>query len=92
MVGVPINIVSKENIANYVTIGNIPHCTCPNFTKMSSESLGKKGKWVYCKHLYDVFRFLCKVDYDSGKFIHAPTCSYNKVMWLLELVGVVEAK
>jgi hypothetical protein len=35
-VGVIINIVSKEDITYCVTIGNIPHCTCLDFTKMSS--------------------------------------------------------
>ena len=30
------------------------------------------------------------MDYDSNKFIHAPTYSYNEVMRLLELAGVVE--
>ena len=63
-----------------VTNGNIPHHTCPNFTKMSSQSLGKKGKRVYCKHLYYVFNFFCKVDYDSDKYNHAPTYSKEKVL------------
>lgn len=53
--GVYINIISKEDIEYRVTIGEIPHCTCPNFIKMSSQSLRKKGKFVYCKHLYCVF-------------------------------------
>jgi hypothetical protein len=44
---------------------------------------------VYCKHLYYVFRFLCKVDYDIDKFIHAPSYFYNEVMRLLELSSVV---
>jgi hypothetical protein len=30
------------------------------------------------------------VNYDSDKFIHAPMYSYNEVMQLLELAGVVE--
>jgi hypothetical protein len=90
--GVIINIVSKHDITYHVTIGDIPHCTCPDFTKMSSHALGKKGKWVYCKHLYYVFRFLCKVDYESDKFIHAPTYTYNEVMRLLELAGIVECE
>ena len=34
--GVLINIVSKEDITYHVTIGDMPHCTCPYFTKMSS--------------------------------------------------------
>jgi hypothetical protein len=42
--GVIINIVSKLDITYHVTIGDIPHCTCPDFTKMSSHALGKKGK------------------------------------------------
>ena len=87
-----IDIVSKEDITYRITIGDIPHCMCPDFTKMSSQALGKKGKWVYCKHLYYVFRFLCKVDYESDKFIYAPTYTYNEVMRLLELAGVVECE
>jgi hypothetical protein len=88
--GVLINIVSKEDITYRVTIGDMPHCTCFDFNKMSSQSLGNKEKWVYCKHFYYVFRFLCKVNYDSDKFIHAPKYSYNEIMRLLELAGVVE--
>jgi hypothetical protein len=87
--GVLINIISKEDITYRVTIGDMLYCSCPDFTKMSSQSLGNKRKWVYCKHLYYVFRFLCKVDYDSDKFIHASTYSYNEVIRLLELAGVV---
>ena len=47
---------------------------------------------MYCKHLYYVFSFLCKVDYESDKFIPAPTYTYNEVKRLLELVGVVECE
>ena len=90
--GVIINIVSKEDIAYHVTIGDIPHCTCLDFTKMSSKSLCKKMKWVHCKHLHYVFRFMCKVDYDSDKFNHASTYTFNEVIWLLELVDVVECE
>ena len=43
-------------------------------------ALGKKGKWVSCKHLYYVFKFLYKVDYDNDKFIYAPTYTYNEVI------------
>ena len=87
-----INIVSKKDIMYRVIIGDMPHCTCLDFTKMSSQSLEKNETWVYCKHLYYMFRFLCKVDYDSDKFIHAPTYSYNKVIQLLELARVVECE
>ena len=77
--GMITNIVSKEDITYHVEIGDIPHRTCSDFKKMSSHALGKKGKWVYCKHLYYVFKFLCKVDYESHRFIHAPTYIYNEV-------------
>jgi hypothetical protein len=90
--GVIMNIVFKEDVTHLVTFGNIPHCTCPDFTKISSHALGKKGKCVYCKHLHYVFRFLCKVDYERDKFIHAPTYTYNEVIRLLELVGIVESE
>ena len=46
-------------------------------------------KHVYRKHLFDMFRFLCEVDYGNNKFIHAPTYTYNEVIWLLELIGAI---
>jgi hypothetical protein len=87
--GVLINIISKEDIAYRATIGDMPLCICLDFTKISSHPLGRKGKWVHCKHLHYVFRFQCKVDY---KFIHTPTYFYNEVMQLLELVGVIKCE
>ena len=90
--GVSINIVSKEDIAYRVTIGDKLQCTCFDFTNMSTQFLGRKGKCVYCKHLYYVLRFLCKVDYNSDKFIHTPTYSYNEVMRLLELASMVDCE
>ena len=83
-------IVSKEDIAYHITIDDIPHYTCLDFTKLTFQSLGKKGKWVHCEHRYVGFRFISKVDYDSDGYIHTPTCAYNKVMWVLELAGVVK--
>jgi hypothetical protein len=90
--GMIINIVSKVDIAYRITIGDIPHCTCPDFTKMSSQALGKKKKLMYCKQLHYLFRFLSKADYEIDMFIHAPTYMYNEVMCLLELAGVVECE
>lgn len=57
---------------------------------MPSQALGNKGK--YYKHLYYVFRFLYKVEYDNNKFNNAPTYTYNRVMQLLEMAGVVESE
>ena len=84
--GVIMNIVSKEDITYCITIGDIPHCMCPNFTKMSSQALGKKWKLVYCKHLQYVFRFLCKVNYESSfMYQHIRTmrlCAYLNLLVL----------
>lgn len=42
------------------------------------------------KHLYYVFRFPCKVDFENDKFVYASKYTYNEVMQLLKLAGVVE--
>lgn len=34
--------------------------------------------------------FVQLVDYNYDKFIIAPTYTHNKVVWILELVGIVE--
>lgn len=72
-----------------VFIANIPRCNCPHFTRMSSLVGGKRGQWVSCKHMYYMFKYLCKVEYALDKFIHAPTFNYNKVMCVPKLSGVV---
>ena len=61
--------------------------------KMSSHALKKENKEnekLDVKHLYYVFRFMCKVDHNSDKFIHVPTYIYNEIMRLLKLVGVIK--
>ena len=73
-----------------VIISAFPTCTCPDFKAMETAALGKHRKWVPCKHLYYIFRFLCKMDYATHSLMHAPTFSYNEVMLTLELCGVVE--
>lgn len=40
--------------------------------------------------MYYVLQFLCMMDYDNNKFIHAPTFTYYEVMQLL--IGVVECQ
>ena len=84
-----INIISKVDTSYRVTIGYFLQCTYLDFIKMSFVTLGKKGKWVYHKHLYYVYKFLSK-DYHNDKFIHTTTYTYNKVMQLLEFVDIVE--
>jgi hypothetical protein len=85
-----INNISKDDKTHHVTIGSISQCKCPNFTKMSSHVLRKKGKWVYWKHLCNVFKILCKADHNNSKLIHALMYTYNDIMRPLELASVVE--
>ncbi len=68
--GCIISIVFKEEKTYLVSIADIPQCTCPDFAKMLSLAVGKRGQWVSCKHLYYVFRYLCKVDYAVGTRKH----------------------
>ena len=62
--GVLINIVSKEDIAYYVAIGDIPLGACLDFTKMSSQSIGGGEDGCTTNISIIVFRSLYKVDYD----------------------------
>ena len=86
--GVVITIVNDKSKAYLVSVSTIPQCTCEDFVGMSSKAASRK--WVPCKHLYYVFWYLCKMNYETDKFIHQPTYSYNEVMQILELAGVVE--
>lgn len=61
-IGCIVNIVSKEERNYLVLIANNPQCIYLDFARMSSMRVGKRVQWVCCKHLYYVFRYLCKVD------------------------------
>ena len=69
-----------------ITIGQFPSCDCPFFKDMSSKSLGKRGQWVNCKHMYFVFTQVCDLKQDVDKFIHAPSFSYNEIKHVLEVL------
>ena len=90
--GVRINIITKQDITYHVTIGDIPIARVQTLQKCPLKHWERWKKWMYCKHLYYVFSFLCKVDYESNKFIPAPTYMYNEVIRLLELAGNVECE
>ena len=88
--GCIITIGSKEEKTCLVSIGDIMQCTCLDFAKILSFEVGKRGQWVSCKHLYYVFKYLCKVDYATDKFFHVLTFSYNEAMCLLELANIAQ--
>lgn len=64
----------------------------PRFYENVISEFGKEREWVYYKHLYCVFKVMCKLDYKNNKFIHKPTFTYIKAMQLLELVDVDECE
>ena len=39
----------------YLTVSQLPACTCPNFKEMATKVIGKRGQWANCKHLYYFF-------------------------------------
>ena len=57
---------------------------------MTSSAIGRRGMYVNCKHLYYVFRFLCKLDYKVDTFIHAPTLSMDEVQQILVAAGIIK--
>ena len=58
---------------------------------MNLGSLLKKGKWIYYKHLSCFFTYFYKVDYMTSMVIYVSTFSYNKVMYILKLIGVTKS-
>jgi hypothetical protein len=67
-----------------ITIGSFPDCSCEYFKDMATKSLGKRGQWVSCKHLYFVLIVIGSLNSDKDPFIHAPSFSFNEVKQILE--------
>jgi hypothetical protein len=67
-----------------ITIGSFPECSCEYFKDMATKSLGKRGQWGNCKHLYFVFTITGNLDSDRDAFIHGPSFSFNEVKQVLE--------
>jgi hypothetical protein len=72
-----------------ITIGSFPECSCPYFKDMLTKSLGKRGQWTHCKHLYYIFTIICNLNSDVDVFIHAPSFSFSEVKRVLE-TGVLK--
>jgi hypothetical protein len=67
-----------------ITIGSFPNCSCEYFKDMATKSLGKRGGWASCKHLYFVFTVIGSLNSEGDAFIHAPSFSFNEVKQILE--------
>ena len=86
--GIVISLHRDEDKSYLVSITDIPQCTCEDFRNMSNKT--KKNMWIPCKHFYFLFTYFSKLDFQKDKFMHAPTYSYNEVMRMMELAGVVD--
>jgi hypothetical protein len=67
-----------------ITIGTFPECFCEYFKDMATKSLGKRGGWASCKHLYFVFTIIGSLKSKRDAFIHAPSFSFNEIKQILE--------
>jgi hypothetical protein len=67
-----------------ITIGTFPECSCEYFKDMASKSLGRRGGWASCKHIYFVFTVIGSLKSKRDAFIHAPSFSFNEVKQILE--------
>jgi hypothetical protein len=85
-----ITLVTGKEKSYCITFTNLPSSLCLDFQMIQFEALGKKGKWMYCKHVYYILRYLCKLDFQVDKFMHAPSYSFNEVMCILELANIAE--
>ena len=83
-------ILGKEpQVQKYtLSILSFPTCTCPYFEEMILKSLGGRGQWAYCKHMYFIFTVVCGLEGKVETFIHAPSFSFNKVKRVL-LSGIL---
>lgn len=76
---------APPNVHQYlITIGTYPECSCEYFKDMATKSVGKRGSWASCKHLYFVFIVVGRLDSEKDAFIHAPSFSFSEVKQILE--------
>jgi hypothetical protein len=47
-------------------------------------TIGKRGQWTNCKHLYFVFTVIGSLDSDRDAFVHVPSFSFNEVKRILK--------
>jgi hypothetical protein len=72
--------IQPNKKVHQITISHFPKYTCPDFLNMVEASIGKRGPYVNCKHL---FCYSCMMNCENDKFIHSPSFSFNEVEQLL---------
>ena len=89
--GCVVSLISRKEprIQKYtLSISSFPSCTCPYFQEMILKSLGGRGQWAYCKHMYFIFTVICGLEGEVETFLHAPSFSFNEVKRVL-LSGIL---
>ena len=72
-----------------ITISHFPQYTCSDFLNMVVASIGKQGQYVKYKHLYYIFCYFCKMNYEDDKFIHSSSFSFNEVKQLFVQAQII---
>jgi hypothetical protein len=67
-----------------ITIGSFPEYSYQYFKDMAAKSLGERGQWANCKHLYFLFTIIGSLNSDINAFIHAFSFSFNEEKQALE--------
>ena len=65
--GCIVTVISKEEKTYLMSVVDNPHHNCPNFVKMTSMVVGKRGHWMPCKHSY----------YDFHVFVQSWLCHWQ---------------
>ncbi len=77
------------NVCHYqLTIGDFPNCKYFDFVKMFMIALGKRGRWVYYKHLYYIFFHVMHCNPKLDVCIHKPTLSFDEVSSMLTRASI----
>ena len=46
---------------------------------MNGTFIGQRGMYINCKHVYYIFCYLCKLNYEKDTFIYTLTLSWDEV-------------
>ena len=80
--GCVVSLISEKEprVQKYMlSISSFPSCTCLYFQEMILKSLGGRGQWAYCKHMYFIFTVISGLENEVETFLHAPSFSFNEV-------------
>ena len=73
----------------HIILGQFLTCTCSDFVNMVVSAIRGRQQYVYCKHLYYLYRYFYKMHINNHKFIHAPSYSFNELKLILVSIGII---